>query len=71
MPRDTESQKAWQVTLWDVTTIVWAETRSKAKYKMIFLAMDAGYEVHQVWKTNACRALRAPEHDRLAKRRGR
>jgi hypothetical protein len=51
---------AWRTTLWGIDSVVFAETRSKAKAATIRAAQDAGYEAKF---TDAVRVIRAPEAD--------
>ena len=57
-----DGMKAWLCTCMGVSGIVFAETRSKARYTTIREARDAG------WKcdfTEPCSVVRAPQYDCL------
>lgn len=55
--------KAYRSNMLGYTSIVWAETRSKAKAATVFSARDAGF--HYSYKELFCgvTAKRAPEYD--------
>lgn len=56
-------KRAWEVKFLDTTAIVAAETRSKARARVIWCARDAGYRVSFL---DPMRIRRAPGHDHRA-----
>lgn len=59
--------KAWKATLWDISGICLADTRSKAKYIVFKSAKEAGYEPKNF---NDIHAKREPKYDNLIMPRG-